>query len=106
MLNSNQCNKMYADLSILRIVTLSHADKAIERNDYCSYVQAEITNQRVTSILEKYFGLFEAEMPHEEFPEWPPASERPVFSDEEIDTWPTVVFSDGSTVDDEIDIPF
>ena len=47
-------------------------------------------------------------IPKEEFPEWLPASMRPIFSDEEIvdiETWP-VVFSEGSYVYDDADVPF
>lgn len=92
----------YFDLRKCRTVAVLHAEAAIRSNNKKAYEQAEDMFNMLDCSLRKNYGILAYPV---EFPEWPSASMRPVFSDEEIDTWPTVVFSDGSTVEDS-DVPF
>ena len=101
MLDRNMYKEVHKDLSILQIMAASHADVAIAENNHSAYVQAEIMHEKITQILTKHYPIFRC-MLHEPFPEWPAHSMRPVFSDEEVN----VIFSDGSYVDDTVDVPF
>ena len=93
----------YIDLRKCRTVAVLHAEAAIRSNNKKAYEQAEDMFNMLDCSLRKNYPYITL---HEEFPEWPSASMRPVFSDEEINSWPTVVFSDGSTIEDTVDVPF
>lgn len=101
-----QVNK-YAVLSTARFLATCNAHTAIENNNILAYSQAEI----MFEFLNKQIGddsecaFVDARIPSEPFPDWPAPELRPVFSDEEIASWP-VAFSDGSIVDDTVDVPF
>lgn len=96
----------YAVLSTARLIATSSALSAIEHNDKFAYIQAEamydFLNRQIGNDSECAF--VDAKIPSEPFPEWPAPEFRPVFSDEEIESWP-VMFSDGSLIDDA-DVPF
>lgn len=99
-------NDMYAVISTARLLAITNAHSAIRNNNKFAYIQADemynFLNNQIARDTECAF--LDARIPSEPFPEWPPASMRPVFSDEEIATWP-VMFSDGSVIDDD-DVPF
>lgn len=98
---------IYAVLSTARLLAIASAKSAIEFNNRFAYRQAEdmyeFLNRQISSDSECAF--VDARVWNEPFPEWPAPEMREVFSDEEIDAWP-VVFSDGSTIDDTVDVPF
>lgn len=96
----------YAVLATARFLSVLSAQSAIEYNNNFAYNQASM----MYDFLNRQIGedtvcaFVDARIPSEPFPEWPEPKYRPVFSDEEIDSWP-VEFSDGSTIDDD-DVPF
>lgn len=98
-------SRIYAELSTYRTLAIVKANTAISHNYRSDYNHAEEMYETLNGIINRNFGLIEKHMPHEEFPEWPAPEMRPVFSDEEIASWP-VVFSDGSAIDDVVDVPF
>lgn len=106
MLYRSMYKELHEDLSVLRLFAVAHGNVAIEENNHSAYCQAEMMYDQITKVLTKHYKIFESQMPHEQFPEWPLSSMRPVFSDEEIASWPAVMFSDGSYVDDSVDVPF
>lgn len=100
-------NDTYAVLSTARFLSVLSAESAIKYNNQFAYHQAELMYEFLNRQIseDSVCAFVDARIPQATFPEWPPASERPVFSDEEIDAWP-VVFSDESTIDDTVDVPF
>ena len=107
MLVSTKRIDKYAVLSTARFLSVLNAESAIRNNDKFAYNQAftmyEFLNRQIGNDTECAF--VDARIPSDVFPEWPAPEMRVVFSDEEIDSWASVSFSDGSTIDDS-DVPF
>ena len=102
MLNrTNQVDK-YSVISVARFISIQHAESAIESNNKLAYSNAKtmysFLNRQIWNDVECAF--LDARKPSRPFPEWPEPAMRPVFSDEEINSWP-VVFSDENE-----DMPF
>lgn len=97
----------YSVISTARFLAVSNAESSIRSNNKHAYINAELMYDFLTRQIaqDSVWSYLDARIPHDEFPEWPEPSVRPVFSDEEINSWP-VVFSDGSTIDDTVDMPF
>lgn len=113
MFTDQTYTRLYAELSTYRTLAVLSARNAIETNDHRRYTFSEEQYEQLNGIIQRNFGEFEklmmSNLPRltedSEFPEWPPYTMRPVFSDAEIDAMP-LVFSDGSVIDDECDVPF
>ena len=91
----------YAVLSTARFLSVLNAEGAIRNNDKFAYNQAFT----MYDFLDTECAFVDERIPSDVFPEWPAPEMRVVFSDEEIDSWASVSFSDGSTIDDS-DVPF
>lgn len=107
MLEKTKYVDKYAALSTARFLSVLNAKSAIEYNNKFAYDDAEVMYNFLNKTIgdDEECAFIDARMPSEEFPEWPAPEMRPVFSDEEIASWP-VVFTDGSTIDDTVDVPF
>ena len=109
MLNSQVFQEIFGELYVYRMHAVLSARYAVETNNRTEYLNDEGKYEFAERLISHYFRETDEaiESEYKEFPEWPVPSMRPVFSDEEINSWP-VVFSDGSVVevDDVADMPF
>ena len=113
MFTNQTYTRVYAELSTYRMLAVTKATLAIKTNDHSQYLAAEELYEQMNGIITRNFGeldsLMRKALPKTtedgDFPEWSPYHQRNVFSDAELEAMP-VLFSDGSTVIEECDVPF
>lgn len=89
-MNHYDMQEMYTELYLNRLDAIITAEYAIEANSHDKYLSAEEQYQFADKLIQKYYSEEDSIMSrmytkHQTFPEWPPAEQRRVFSDDEVE---------------------